>query len=102
MSDPMKTATGSYEIIAGGPERAMRLSRADILAPQRAFEKGFLIKYLEAKRDYSQGQLDATTDLGVHCLPVDSQLNAYYQGLRDLSIELLARIRDNKFNTENE
>lgn len=77
-----------------------RVSMADVMAPELAVRRGLLIKYLEDKRDYAQGQISAHTSLGVHCIPLDSQLNAYYQGLRDLSIELLARIRDN-FYTEN-
>lgn len=47
-----------------------------------------LIQYLEAKRDYAQAEIDRET----------SQLNAYYQGLRDLSVELLAKMRDGLFN----
>lgn len=53
-----------------------------------------IIQYFENKRDYAQREIDRETTLGIRCIPLDSQLNAYYQGLRDLSIEILARLRE--------
>ena len=53
-----------------------------------------LEEFLNKKRDYAQKQIESVTSLGVHRIPLDSQMNGYYQGMRDLCVELLARLRD--------
>lgn len=56
-----------------------------------------IVEYLTNKRAFAVEQLERVNYLGAHNIPLDSALNGYYQGLRDMCTEMLARIRDGMY-----